>query len=258
MMWFRQWLAHPLTRGLDLNDPHTTQLRRRIIMEKPFLRDVYREWYKAIMQALPDGSGPVLELGSGAGFLTDYITDLITSDIFRCDGIHAILDGHFLPFPQDSLRSIVMIDVLHHLPATRQFLSEAARCVWRGGMVIMLEPWVTPWSKLIYTRLHHEPFRLDAVEWEFPSSGPLSGANSALPWIIFERDRTIFECEFPQWRIEAINLTTPLLYLASGGVSLRSIMPGSLLGAMQFLEKFLSPWNNKLAMFALILLRRSI
>jgi SAM-dependent methyltransferase len=257
MMRLRQWLAHPLTHGLNLDDPQTTQLQRRIIIEKPLLLEVYKEWYTAITHMLPGGSGSVLELGSGPGFLSDYIPDLITSDIFRCDNIRVVLDGQFLPFPQNSLRSIVMTDVLHHLPVAKLFLSEAARCVRRDGALIMLEPWVTPWSKLIYTRFHHEPFRPDVAEWEFPSSGPLSGANDALPWIIFERDRTVLEHEFPQWHIETINLTMPLLYLVSGGVSMRNIMPASFLGVFRFLEKVLSPWNNKFAMFAFIVLRRT-
>lgn len=150
-----------------------------------------------------------------------------------------------------------MTDVLYHLPSARQFFSEGARCVQQGGRLIMIEPWVTSWSKLIYTKFHHEPFLPDAADWEFPSSGPLSGANDALPWIIFERDRTVFELEYPQWSIETIKSIMPFLYLTSGGVSMRNIMPGSFLGAIKFLEKVLEPWNNKLAMFAFICLRRS-
>ena len=64
-------LAHPLTRGLDLDDSRTTQLRNEIIMEKSFLRQIYEEWYKAISAALPAGDGSVLELGSGASFMSD-------------------------------------------------------------------------------------------------------------------------------------------------------------------------------------------
>ena len=37
----------------------------------------------------------------------------------------------------------------------------------------------------------------------FPRQGPLSSANQALPWIVFERDRATFEREFPEWRILA-------------------------------------------------------
>jgi len=56
------WLAHPLTRGLDIDDPYTTQLRLQIIRGKVFLRKIYEEWYAAIGASLPTGSGQVLEL----------------------------------------------------------------------------------------------------------------------------------------------------------------------------------------------------
>ena len=256
-MWLRKWLAHPLTRDMDLEDPRTTRLRRRIILEKPFLREIYRDWYTSIKRALPVGPEPVLELGSGAGFLSDFVPDLITSDVLHCDEICAVLDGQCLPFPAARLRAVVMTDVLHHLPNARQFFYESARCVRPGGGIIMIEPWVTPWSRLIHTRLHHEPFRPDAAQWEFPSSGALSGANGALPWIIFERDRTRFEQEFPYWHIDSIELMMPLLYLVSGGVSMRNLMPGCLYRPWQGVEKALSPWINKLAMFALIRLERT-
>jgi hypothetical protein len=78
----RSLLAHPLTRGLDIDDPRTTQLRREIIQEKSFLRQIYQEWYATIAGALPRSMGPVLELGSGAGFLKDFLPGLITSEIF--------------------------------------------------------------------------------------------------------------------------------------------------------------------------------
>ena len=41
-------LEHPLTKSLDLDDPKTTVLRKRIIQEKPFLRKIYKEWYEWI------------------------------------------------------------------------------------------------------------------------------------------------------------------------------------------------------------------
>ena len=120
----------------------------------------------------------------------------------------------------------------------------------------MIEPWATTWSKFIYTRLHHEPFQMDVAEWEFPSSGPLSSANGALPWIIFERDRAHFEREFPEWTIQAVELLMPFRYLVSGGVSMRSLMPGWSFGVWWLLERGLTPWLPQLAMFALITLRR--
>src|SRR5581483_6966006 len=100
----RSLLAHPLTRGLEIDDPRTTDLRRRIVREKPFLYRIYREWYASIASALPPDPGPVLELGSGAGFLEEFVPNLITSDIFPVPGNRLVLDGQQLPFADGSLR----------------------------------------------------------------------------------------------------------------------------------------------------------
>ena len=249
-------LAHPLTRGLDLDDPRTTHLRLQIIQQKTFLRQIYEEWYQAISTALPSGEEAVLELGAGAGFMKDFIPNLITSEIFYCSNVRAVLDASRLPFAAKSLRGVVMTDVLHHIPGQRAFFAEAARCVRPGGVIAMIEPWVTGWSKFVYTRLHHEPFQPEALSWELPTAGPLSGANGALPWIIFARDRQKFEQEFPQWRIELIKPIMPFSYLLSGGVSLRGLAPGWSFGVWRQIENALGRWGNQLAMFAQIVLRR--
>jgi len=252
----KAWLAHPLTRGLDLNDPQTTHLRRRIVREKKFLRQIYQEWYQQIAAALPPGVGPVLELGSGAGFLEDYVPGLIASEVFRCPSIDIVLEGGQMPFANAALRAIVMTDVLHHIPDARRFFAEATRCIRPGGRIVMIEPWVTPWSRLIYERLHHEPFEAGAKDWAFPSHGPLSGANGALPWIIFTRDFRKFQCEFPEWQVLRIRPLMPFRYLVSGGVSMRNLMPGWSFAWWRALENLLQPWMKSWAMFAEIILER--
>src|SRR5262249_46425235 len=253
---FKTWLAHPLTRGLDIDDPCTTHLRQQIIQEKSFLRQIYQEWYREIVGALPSAQGAVLELGTGGGFMSDFVPTLITSEFFYCPKIRAVVDGLHLPFVAKSLRGIVMTNVLHHLPQPRLFFSEATRCVRSGGVVAMIEPWVTPWSRRVYSYLHHEPFDPESPSWELPTSGPLSGANDALPWIIFARDRTKFEQEFPQWRIETIKPIMPFRYLISGGVSSRSLTPVWSFGLWRQIENALGYWSNQLAMFAYVVLRR--
>jgi SAM-dependent methyltransferase len=253
----RTWLQHPLTRGLDLDDPRTTGLRRQIIRQKSFLVDIYSDWYTAIAQSLPVGPGAVLEIGSGAGFLHDFVPDLITSETFTCPGVRVVLDGLHLPFAAGSLRGIAMTNVLHHLPQPRRFFSEARRCVRPGGVIVMVEPWVTSWSTFVYTRLHHEPFHADAQQWEFPSAGPLSGANGALPWILFARDRAVFEREFPQWSIELVAPMMPFRYLLSGGVSLRNLMPAWSSAFWSRVEGLIGTGASRMGMFARIVLRRS-
>jgi SAM-dependent methyltransferase len=252
----KTWLTHPLTRGLDLDDPHTTCLRWQIIREKPFLRKIYEEWYEAIAWALPKSNGVIVELGSGGGFLSDFIPGLITSEVFMCPGVSAVLDALRLPFGDASLGAIVMTNVFHHLSQPGRFFSEAERCIKPGGTIVMIEPWVTGWSRFVYRWLHHEPFQPEAATWEFPSTGPLSGANGALPWIVFERDRARFQEEFPQWYIWRIKPMMPFRYLVSGGVSMRSLMPEWSFGCWRWLENRIKPWMAHLGMFAQIILQK--
>ena len=161
-----------------------------------------------------------------------------------------VLDGQELPLASEALRDIVMINVLHHLPRPRRFFAEACRCLRPGGVVVMIEPWVTPWSRLIYGRLHHEPFCPEATAWEFPPRGPLSGANAALPWIIFARDLGIWAQEFPQLRLRMIELGLPFRYLLSGGMSRLSLSPVWSFGFWRRLERLLQQHMPRLAMFA--------
>lgn len=243
-----KFLQHPLTRGLSVDDPRTTLLRRQIIQSKPFLRKIYSEWYSVIMRSMGHRQD-VLELGSGAGFFKEYCPHAITSEVFQTPCVDIVADACNLPFPENSLDAIVMTDVFHHIPHVSSFLAEAARCIRPGGKIIMVEPWRTAWSEWIYTHLHSEPF-IPQGTWEIPSSGPLSGANGALPWIVFERDRSLFLQQFTQWRIAGITPIMPVSYLLSGGVSMRSLMPGLMYTLIRAIEKLTG--QRRWAMFALI------
>src|SRR5215471_18288800 len=83
------------------------------------------------------------------------------------------------------------------------------------------------------------------------------GANGALPWLVFVRDRKLLEIKFPELEIETIEPMMPLRYLLSGGVSMRSLVPGVLYGPCKALEKAASHWNHKLGMFALFCIRKT-
>jgi SAM-dependent methyltransferase len=244
-------------KGLNLDIPETTYLRRQIIQEKTFLRQVYQEWYRSLINSIPKGNATVVEIGSGAGFFKNFLPGVITSECFYLDNIDCVFDGSFLPFADGSLKAIIMTDVFHHLSRPRLFLSEAARCLCPGGVVAMVEPWMTSWSNFVYSKFHHEPFQTDVQKWEFESEGPLSGANGALPWIVFYRDRKQFESEFPQLHIRNIEPMMPFLYLLSGGISLISLQPGWTFSIWRFLESLLARWMDHCAMFSKIVLVKS-
>jgi SAM-dependent methyltransferase len=252
----RRCLAHPLTSGMDLDDPSTTALRKQIIRSKPSLRAIYDEWYSTIAAQLPGVPGAVLELGSGAGYCERFIPGLVTSEIMFCPGVRLAADAHELPFADASLRAIVFTDVLHHMPDVRRFFAEALRCLRPGGRILMVEPWVSGWSRFVYKRMHHEPFQPDATDWSFPSTGPLSGANGALPWIIFSRDRQRFESDFPGLEIQQVRPFLPFRYLLSGGVSMRSLTPQFTQPLWAGLERSLNGHMPHVAMFAFVALQR--
>ncbi len=89
-----------------------------------------------------------------------------------------------------------------------------------------------------------------------PKGGPLSRANSALPWIVFKRDRAQFEDIYPEWKINKIVLHSPFRYLISGGVSFKCLMPGYFFPLWTRFEALLDPWMHTWAMFARIVLTR--
>lgn len=244
-------LQHPLTIGMEVDDPLTTLKRRQIIKSKSFLRQLYVEWYEKLLINI---DGDVVELGSGAGFIKEINSKIITSEILDLSGVDIVADALDLPFKDDSLNAIIMTDVFHHIPDVEIFLKEAGRVLHSGGKIVMIEPWNSRWSSWVYKNLHSEPFIVDAESWRIPSSGPLSGANGALPWIVFERDRKKFDNLFPSLRVSKIEPFMPISYILSGGVSLRSLVPGFLYKPIRFLEGLLD--QNAFAMFALIEIER--
>ena len=202
-----------------LDSPSRTLFHREIILNKPFLKKLYLEWYAVFLkelQSLP--AGKCIEIGSGGGFLKDIEPYILTSDILPLPHIDLNFSALEMPFKDSEISAIFLLDTFHHIPDSYRFLKEAERVLKKGGKLIMIEPANSLWGRLIYKNLHHEPFNPKA-DWKIPDIGPMSGANGALPWIVFVRDQALFQEQFPHLKIESITYHTPLRYLLSGGVS---------------------------------------
>ncbi|MBE9178296.1 class I SAM-dependent methyltransferase [Oculatella sp. LEGE 06141] len=248
------WLKLPeASRVQDLDDPNNVYIIRKIIQRKPFLHKTYRSFYKELLSKArtTPTDGEFIELGSGAGFLKTLAPRITTSDILPYEGVDKVFSALDIPFEDDSVSAFMMIDVMHHVKDSRQFLNEMQRCLKVGGKIVMIEPANTIFSKFIYTHFHHEPFETRAG-WGFEEGGPLSGANMAIPWIVFCRDRQIFFSEFPNLRLCSVRLHTPFRYLCSGGLSIRQLLPSWMYPLVQVVEKLLSPFNSYLGMFMTI------
>jgi SAM-dependent methyltransferase len=142
-----------------------------------------------------------------------------------------------MPFKDGELDGIFMVNVLHHIPKPHLFFKEAERVLKPGGKIIMVEPANTPVARYIYQNFHHEPFLPDSG-WEIDSTGPLSGANGAIPYIYLIRDRQKFQKDFPSLKIDKIQYHTSFLYTVSGGVSRKCLVPEWSYGFWKALEYF--------------------
>jgi len=263
-----EWFRQPETRNIkSLDDPATTLLHAQIIQKKPFFKRLYVDFYKQFEKvgwALPTSDRGVqstpydkvlVELGSGGGFIKEVLPNVTTSDILDLPNVDQVFSVIEMPFDKESVDAFFMLDVLHHIADPRAFFREALRCLKPGGKIVMIEPANTPWSRFIYKNFHHELFDTQA-QWEQQEVVPLSQGNGALPWIIFSRDRKIFEEEFPTLRIVSIRNHTPLRYLLSGGLTLRQLVPSFTYPLFKAVEYLLFPLNNLLGMFQTIELQK--
>ena len=101
----RGWLADPLISGFSPDDPGGIDARRSLIHRKRFLHRIYEEWYGVILRSLPPGDEPVVEVGSGSGFLGTLVPGLVTSEIVPSRDVRIILDAERLPFQAASVRA---------------------------------------------------------------------------------------------------------------------------------------------------------
>ena len=242
---------------IDIDDPKTTILRKKIVRRKRFLYKLYLDFYKQMLTMIKElPKGPIIELGSGPGFIKEIIPTVITSEVFLIPNLDLVFSGHHLPFKDRSVSCFLMLDVFHHIPKPFRFLQEAERCLRKGGRIVMIEPYNSSFGRFFYQHFHHECFDPSAG-WEHQEQGPLSGANGALPWIIFIRDKHKFKQNLPNLQIKSIHPHTPFAYLLSGGVSFRSFLPGICFKPVRFIEKLLSPFNKEIGLFATISLEKT-
>lgn len=236
----------------DLDDPRATLAHRDIILKKPYLKKLYLDWYNIFIKtSLEIKTGKYLEIGSGGGFLKDVFSEVITSDILTLPNVDLVFSAEKMPFKENELASIMMLNVFHHIPKPYLFLNEAERTLIKGGKIIMIEPANSLLGKFIYKNFHHEPFDEKGPR-EIDPGNPLSNSNQALPFIYFERDAELFKKDFPLLKINSIKYHSPFSYIISGGVSRSAMLPFFMYNFVKVAEWLLSPISKQIGLFCTI------
>lgn len=255
------------------DSPSLSTLRhyREVWQRKPSLRRVYeREFFARLIDNCAPGKR-VLEIGSGPGLLKEYFPDVIASDVILSAWIDLALDCQRLPFAAESLDNVIGLDVLHHIEAPLAVLHETARVLRRGGRVVLIEPWITPLSWVIYRYLHQDDCDWNAGEASLRilaprthigasdkngSRDPLKG-NVTIPHLLFSLNSDEFERRVPGLRIVSREPFCSATYLLTFGFKPFNLLPLWAFDASIALEeRSRRVWRSVAALRSLIVLER--
>ena len=238
-------------------ESHILNERKQTWKSKKILKRLYHNWYRTIGRTLKPGS--ILEIGGGSGNLKEFFPHAISSDILFSPWADAVLDAHHLPFKNASLDNIVLFDVLHHLIDPLHFFFEAQRVLNKNGRIILMEPYISWVSFLVYRFLHQEglvwnidPFKKGCLG---KSKNHFHG-NQAIPTLIFERYKHRFVKDFPGLKIIKEDRIDCMIYPLSGGFHNPSLCPLFLYSTLEYLEKILLPLNRFLAFRLFVVLEK--
>ena len=250
--------TEPLARGVDLGSTEAGEIQRRILTSKPSLRRVYERVYAKMLDATETyvpGADVRVELGSGGGFLPELDPAIVASDIRPIPGLDVVFDAQHAPFRDESVDAVLAMHVIHHIPRIRLFFAELERVLRPGGALVAVEPYWSPMAKLMYKHMHPEPFDEHADRWEFESTGPMM-SNQAMSYLLLERDRAMFEREFPALEVIELGAFGGPSYLLTGGIWKQKLLPDRALARMWDFEDAHRAWKRFLALHHLFVLRR--
>ncbi len=215
----------------------TSPTQQRAAWEgKAVLRAVYAAYHHRIRQACR--AGRTLEIGAGSGHLRASLSDCVGMDIVPTPWIDVVGDAHSLPFRDNTIANLVMIDVFHHLAYPSAFLREVCRVLQPGGRLIMVEPAMTLVSVPVLKLFHHEDMvmRVDPFA-DGPQTGPdPADANMALPHLVFVTHRRRLVQMFPGLAMTRRTWFDLWAYPLSGGFQRWSLLPAALVQPLLALE----------------------
>jgi len=232
------------------NAKKALQEHRKIWFGKPVLRDIYCNYFEMIKNASVEG--PILEIGGGSGNFKEFLPESISIDIVSLPWLDIIAQAQMLPFKNESIGNIVLVDVLHHIENPSSFFKEAGRILKPDGRIILIEPAITPVSWIVLHLFHPEP--IDMREDPFsemevdPSREPFD-ANQAIPTLLFGRYRKGFLRKFPDLSIISLQYLDLFVYPLSGGFRPWCLIPHRYIQGLLGIERNILPVLGPLMAF---------
>ncbi len=258
----RTFLREPRLNGIDPDSEVLVTIHSKILYEKPMMKGVFAEFYDTCIRLdnkyFSNSSGKRVEIGAGVSFFKKKYPEILSTDIKKAENLDMVVDAQNMPFENQSIRAIYGINCFHHFPNPKLFFAELQRVLQVGGGCVLIDPYYGLVAKPFYERIFDtETFDITQSEWTNNNMGFMNNANQALSYIVFKRDKKIFEKLYPNLEIVIQKpLNNYLRYLLSGGLNFRQILPNFFSSLIKFIEWLLMPFNTIFALHHIIVIRK--
>jgi SAM-dependent methyltransferase len=259
--WLLDRLRDPSVNDIDVDGDGRLTAHSKMLARKRMLREVFTEFHHSfhrLDQQYFSASGLQVELGAGIAPMRDSFPYVLATDIVHGPHLDRALDAEAMDMADGSVRSLFGQNCFHHFPHPQRFFAEAERVLAPGGGIVLIEPYYGPLATFLYKRLFRtEGFDKAYPSWETPATGPMNGANQALSYIVFIRDKNQFDQRFPGLELVHQELAGNYLkYLLSGGLNFRQLCPDGMSPLVDFMQWCLRPFNRWLALHHTIVVRK--
>ena len=126
--------------------------------KKKKLKKSYETIYKIIKKNIKKNHNN-LEIGSGFGYLKNYIKKLTTSDYPRNKFVDLEINAYAID-NKIKYDNIILIDVLHHFEHPKRALSQLSKILNKDGKLIIADVHLGILPKIIFKLFHHEPVNM--------------------------------------------------------------------------------------------------
>ena len=259
MRFLLDLLRDPSLDNIDVDGQNRLALHSKMLERKRMLREVFTAFHHLFCKLdrlFLTAKGFKIELGAGIAPMRDSYSEVLATDVVYGSHLDRVLNAEDMELDDCSVRVLFGQNCFHHFPHPDQFFNELDRVLVPGGGAILLEPYYGPFATFLFKRLFWtEGFDKAYPSWETPVIGPMNGANQALSYIVFVRDRVEFERKHPTLKIVHQELDGNYLkYLLSGGLNFRQLCPDAMGTFVDFVQWCLSPLNRWLSLHHVVVI----